>query len=92
MAAGNIRVAPDDLEGAASTLGSVRGELGSDAVSGSGGTGTGALDGALSALSGRLDFVARALDDALEATGRNLAAGAESYRGTDATQFRGGGR
>lgn len=91
MAARDIRVAPDDLEGAASTLGSVRGELGSDAVSGTG-TGTGALDGALSALSGRLDFVARALDDALEATGRNLAAGAESYRGTDATQFRGGGR
>ncbi len=87
-----FRVAPDDLEGAASTLRSVRGELGSDAVSGSGGTGTGALDGALSALSGRLDFVARALDDALGATGRDLAAGAESYRGTDASQFRGGGR
>jgi hypothetical protein len=90
MAAGSIRVTPEDLHGAAGTLTSVRGELGTETVAGSGGTGSGAMDGALGALSARLDFVAQALDNALGVTGQNLAAGAATYESTDTSQFRSG--
>ena len=76
---------------AAGTLSSVRGELGTHAVAGGGGTGTGALDGALSALSARLDYVAAAMDDAISATSTNLIAGSETYASTDGSQFRGPG-
>ena len=91
MAGDGFAVVPPDLVSAAGTLGAVRGELGSEGVSGAGGTGTGALDGALAALSARLDFVAAAMDDAIGATSLNLVAGAQTYASTDGTQFRGGG-
>ena len=91
MAGDGFAVAPGDLMNAAGTLGSVRGALGGDSVSGGGGTGTGALDGALAALSARLDFVAAAMGDAIGATSSNLVAGAETYVRTDTSQFSGGG-
>jgi len=91
MPGGGFTVAPSDLVNAAGTLASVRGELGTEAVAGGGGTGTGALDGALAALSARLEFVAAAMDDALAATGANLLAGSQTYANTDGSQFRGGG-
>jgi len=91
MAGGGFTVAPSDLASAAGTLLSVRGELGTEAVAGGGGTGTGALDGALAVLSARLEFVAAAMDDAISATSTNLLAGSETYASTDGSQFRGGG-
>ena len=91
MPGNGFTVAPSDLVSAAGTLGSVRGELGAEAVAGGGGTGTGALNGALAALSARLDFVAAAMDDAIAATSVNLIAGSETYANTDGSQFRGGG-
>jgi hypothetical protein len=91
MPGSGFTVAPNDLMSAAGMLASVRGELGAQAVSGSGGTGTGALDGALAALSARLEFVAAAMDEAITATSQNLVAGSETYASTDSTQFRGRG-
>ena len=91
MAGDSFTVAPSELVSAAGTLSSVRGELGTQAVAGGGGTGTGALDGALSALSARLGYVAAAMDDAIAATSSNLMAGSETYASTDGSQFRGPG-
>jgi hypothetical protein len=92
MAGDSFNVAPPELVSAAGTLRSVQFELGTESVSGAGGTGTGVLDGALAAFSARLGFVAAAMDDAVGATALNLVTGADSYSTTDTTQFRGEGK
>jgi hypothetical protein len=90
MTLAGFEVTPDELTGAAATLGAVQGEVGCPRM-GPGDLGSPELEAAMASFYASVNDVAMALGDAVSQASTSLGVGASAYETTDAAAM-GGGR